>query len=151
MGCLNVNSKCHTRPIAPTITCKSERIKVAIRNVAQPMTVFTKDPIEHIKAACLVIANEAKISIASSVDPFVVAMTIIGGNVNATINMANKELVAIVSDVSSRLKTRCSVICSINDLSTYLNVSPEEIQWITEDVGVVYNVESNTNWIVVTY
>lgn len=44
---------------------------------------------------------------------------------------------------------RCTIVCSISDLH-YLKVSPEEVQWITPDYGVVYHVESDTNWIVVT-
>ena len=49
---------------------------------------------------------------------------------------------------SERLTGRCSIICSVAELK-YLNVSPEEVVWITPDKGVVYEVDSNTEWIIV--
>lgn len=58
--------------------------------------------------------------------------------------MAIKAFDAIIHPIM-----RCTVVCSIADLH-YLKVSPEEVQWITPDYGVVYHVESDTNWIVTT-
>ena len=58
--------------------------------------------------------------------------------------LAIKAFDAIIHPVMS-----CTIVCSIADLH-YLKVSPEEVQWITPDYGVVYHVESDTNWIVVT-
>lgn len=62
---------------------------------------------------------------------------------------ATSHLKAELCDITSHLKVKCSVVCSIKELP-YLNVSPEEVQWITSDYGVVYHVESNTNWMVTT-
>lgn len=50
-----------------------------------------------------------------------------------------------VSDVSNHLKVTCGIVCSIGDVH-YLRVSPEEVQWITPDTGIIYTVESDTNW-----
>ena len=58
--------------------------------------------------------------------------------------MAIKAFDAIIHPIM-----RCTVVCSIADLH-YLKVSPEEVQWFTPDYGVVYHVESDTNWIVTT-
>ena len=58
--------------------------------------------------------------------------------------MAIKAFDAIIHPIM-----RCTVVCSIADLH-YLKVSPEDVQWITPDYGVVYHVESDTNWIVTT-
>ena len=58
------------------------------------------------------------------------------------------KLMAAVSDVTERLQGRVFLVCSMADLK-YLNVSPEDIVWITPDQGVVYNVESNTTWRVI--
>lgn len=38
-----------------------------------------------------------------------------------------------------------SLLCEV-DVSKYLRVTPEEIQWITITTPVEYNVWSNTNW-----
>ena len=82
------------------------------------------------------------------------------GGITAMVSLANNPLMinlydttshlkAELCDITSHLKVKCSVVCSIADLH-YLKVSPEEVQWITPDYGVVYHVESDTNWIVTT-
>ena len=43
---------------------------------------------------------------------------------------------------------RCGIVCSLTDI--ILNVTPDEIQWITDDTGVFFDVESNVEWIVLT-
>lgn len=48
------------------------------------------------------------------------------------------------------IKAKCSIICSLKDFGRYVRVSPAEIQWITDDVGVFYEVEANMEWIIVT-
>lgn len=39
----------------------------------------------------------------------------------------------------------CSVVCETN-ITLYLRVSPQEVQWITDSTGVNYEVFSNTSW-----
>lgn len=68
--------------------------------------------------------------------------------VQAKIEIIGNSLLANITDCGERLRARCSVICSLSDVY-YLNVSPDEIQWITDDVGVVFEVESNVEWIIV--
>lgn len=51
---------------------------------------------------------------------------------------------------SGHLRMKVSIVCSVKKLHGYLRVSPEEVQWITPDYGIVYTVESDTDWIVVT-
>lgn len=43
-----------------------------------------------------------------------------------------------------------SIVCSVAEIGNYLQVSPKDIQWITEDTGVIYDVKSNVNWIITT-
>lgn len=53
----------------------------------------------------------------------------------------------IVSPLVEGLKVSCGIVCDIAQLN-YLNVSPEEVMWITDSEGIYYSVESNTDWIV---
>lgn len=57
---------------------------------------------------------------------------------------------ANVSLASIPLSVRCSIVCSIKELHNYIKVSPKEIQWITPEYGIVYNVLSDVDWIIVT-
>ena len=52
--------------------------------------------------------------------------------------------------VDKHLNVRCSIVCSLSEVVDYLRVSPSEVQWITDDIGVFFDVESNVDWIVVT-
>lgn len=47
--------------------------------------------------------------------------------------------------VNKQLNISCSIVCTAKEF-TYLNVSPQEVQWITPDMCIVYNVKSNTTW-----
>lgn len=71
MGCLNVKTKKLTTPITPSITCESERINTTLSNMVEPMKVFTKDIVEHLKAACRVIAKNVEVAISVNVRPFI--------------------------------------------------------------------------------
>ena len=46
------------------------------------------------------------------------------------------------------LDVACRIICSVSDLANWLRVTPEEVQWITDDMGVYFDVVSNVEWIV---
>ena len=83
------------------------------------------------------------------------------GLLSPKVSLLNNSLIAKVTDIASRLKVnisridnalsvRCSVVCSITELKEYLNVTPSEVQWITDDIGVFFEVESNVQWIVTT-
>lgn len=58
--------------------------------------------------------------------------------------------VSIVDTVKKHLKVRISIVCTLAEVAAYLNVTPSDIQWITDDRGVYFDVESNVEWIIVT-
>ena len=72
-----------------------------------------------------------------------VSSSVIGNIFQATgiskIQITNASLVGSIVNVSG------SVVCV---KPPYLIVSPNEVQWITNDIGVFYDVQSNTTWIV---
>lgn len=82
----------------------------------------------------------------------------IGENLKGYIELINKNPIigihlyqdiieAKVSHTLLRLNISCNIVCSIKDLK-YIDVSPEDVQWITPEWGIVYTVKSNTNWII---
>lgn len=74
----------------------------------------------------------------------------IGEGIEASVKNLTQPLVASLADtVIEHLKVSCSIVCSLVDVDDYLNVSPNEIQWITDDIGVFFNVESNVDWEVI--
>lgn len=74
----------------------------------------------------------------------------IGERLVATAVKTSEELVAQVAKVGSGLSVSCSVICTLDKVADFLEVTPADIQWITDDMGVFYDVESNVEWIIVT-
>ena len=58
-----------------------------------------------------------------------------------------EELQINIDSYINRIKANFSIVCSIND-TPYLKVSPEDIQWISPDYYLVYEVKSNTDWII---
>ena len=98
-----------------------------------------------------------------------VSLTLQGGNLGAEVNLnkgiiasasvASKSLVpqitftglmAGLNELTSRLKAQCSIVCKLAELGKYLEVTPADVQWITDDIGVFFDVESNVEWIVIT-
>lgn len=69
-------------------------------------------------------------------------------NIKAKVNIYNGILVRTY-DIKreEHLKVKLGVVCSITDVK-YVNVSPEEVVWITPEHGIVYSVDSNTDWII---
>lgn len=49
--------------------------------------------------------------------------------------------------IDKHLKLTCGIVCTISD-AYYLRVSPSEVQWITPEIGVIYQVISNTDWVI---
>lgn len=82
-------------------------------------------------------------------EPLVLSMERIGG-MSVGVSMASEQMSIRVIDTVTHPKMRVSIVCSIKELRGYLNVSPEDIQWITPDYGIIYKVESDTDWIIVT-
>ena len=52
--------------------------------------------------------------------------------------------------IGERLKATVGIVCTLSEVKEWLKVSPQEVQWITDDMGVYYDVVSNVEWIVVT-
>lgn len=72
------------------------------------------------------------------------------GGMSAKVSLASVPLVMAVADIAKHPVMRCSIVCSLKELGNYLRVSPQDIQWITPEYGIVYNVESDMDWIIVT-
>lgn len=72
------------------------------------------------------------------------------GGITVDVFRADKPINCGIADASTHLRINCGIICSVNNYNEYLRVSPKDIQWITNDIGVFYTVESNTDWVVVT-
>ena len=86
-------------------------------------------------------------------------ITRIGEPIKFNISLAKRQLKAIASNACTSLKvrtsrigggitTRCSIVCSLSEFTKWLSVSPEQVQWITDDVGIFYDVRSNVEWII---
>lgn len=43
------------------------------------------------------------------------------------------------------LNLSCSLVCSVSE-QFFVRVSPQEIQWVTPNEIITYNVEANTEW-----
>lgn len=73
------------------------------------------------------------------------------GGIEASVSRYDTPLSLEISDVfkNNHLKLSCGIVCSVGDLR-YLRVSPQEVQWITPDEAIVYMVESDTNWTIIT-
>ena len=66
-----------------------------------------------------------------------------------SLKLSVKPLSLSIADSTPHFNLTCSVVCSLEN-TVWLRVTPEEVQWITDDIGVFYDVESNTSW-TVTY
>lgn len=51
--------------------------------------------------------------------------------------------------IGERLKATVGIVCTLSEVKKWLKVSPDEIQWITDDMGVYFDVVSNVAWQVV--
>ena len=80
--------------------------------------------------------------------PFLATITAIGEGIVAEVHSAVKGFTASISDAVKHLEVRCSIVCTLEEVINFLNVTPAEIQWITDDMGVYFDVESNTDWII---
>lgn len=71
--------------------------------------------------------------------------------IEASVSRYDIPLSFEISDVfkNNHLKLSCGIVCSVGDVH-YLRVLPHEVQWITPDEAIVYMVESDTNWTIIT-
>lgn len=75
----------------------------------------------------------------------------IGDGLHAVAHRVDKPLECNVNDVlqNKHLRICCGLVCSFGG-ERYINVSPTEVQWITPDMSILYMVESNVDWVIVT-
>lgn len=71
------------------------------------------------------------------------------GGIAVDVSRYGTPITATVSDIGKHLSVSCGIVCEVGDLHI-LKVSPEEVQWITPTQGVIYTVESDTNWTIIT-
>lgn len=74
----------------------------------------------------------------------------LGEGLGVSLRDVSERVLVNTHRLGEGLSVRCSVICSLVDVAPYLDISPQEIQWITDDTGVFFDVESNVEWIIVT-
>lgn len=71
------------------------------------------------------------------------------GGIAVEISRYGTPMQVTYTDAGKHLVATCGIVCDVGDLRI-LKVSPEEVQWITPDEAIVYMVESNTNWTIIT-
>lgn len=72
-----------------------------------------------------------------------------GENIQVSTQKLKAQLQGITASITDSITVNINVVCSLSDFY-YMDVSPGDIQWITDDTGVFYDVESNVNWIIIT-
>lgn len=74
------------------------------------------------------------------------SLALVGERVSASAQLATKPATIVAADLGSHIRAECSIICSLNQIYEWLRVTPAEIQWITDDQGVFFDVDTNTEW-----
>ena len=65
-------------------------------------------------------------------------------------NIVKDFRIGVSNVIKKHLDINCSIVCSLEQIKLYLDVTPADIQWITDDIGVYFDVHSNTDWIITT-
>lgn len=73
------------------------------------------------------------------------SVKLLNEHISASVKCLNEEITARVVDLTQRLSVKCGIVCSLADVQ-YLEVSPQEVQWITPDELIMYTVTSNVEW-----
>lgn len=66
---------------------------------------------------------------------------------NVCASLQGQLITPSVANVTSRMNISCGIVCTVSN-DPYLIISPSEVQWITDDIGVLFTVNSNTEWMV---
>lgn len=69
-------------------------------------------------------------------------------NLKVSVNkvcLDNFELPVLTYTRKKPIQISFGLVCSTAEL-IYMNVSPETVQWLTPDMGIIYEVTSNVNW-----
>lgn len=91
------------------------------------------------------IANDLNVSCKIASETTRVSLLLDHDNLSISCKIVSNVTDISITRIHSDLNVSCGIVCSLAEV-LYLDVSPQEIQWITEDMGVVYNVSSNTSW-----
>lgn len=75
----------------------------------------------------------------------VAKVTVVLSSFSANIELTNKPMAVAATIANHRLIANCSLLCTVGG-EKYLNVSPEEVVWISDAESAWYEVESNTEW-----
>lgn len=94
------------------------------------------------------VGDGMKVRITNAVVPLFVQVSDAGTHLDMTVRKATKDVKVSLYDAATHLNVKCSVVCSLAEIGDYLEVTPADIQWITDDVGVFFEVESNVDWII---
>lgn len=70
--------------------------------------------------------------------------------ISVSLRSVSDTLRCYPTDAALHLNAKCSLVCTPAHIGDYLEVSPSETQWITDGVGVFFDVSSNMEWIVLT-
>lgn len=104
-------------------------------------------PCISVNTECL--TSRIKVSVEPILTEVKTKIQVIPISINTIISSLGELVKTYLTNLTpERHKIKCSIICTLAEASYYLNVTPEEIQWITEDMGVFYNVDSNVEWII---
>lgn len=82
------------------------------------------------------IGESIKGEITPLIDPLIIKHSILRENVNINIKA-----------ILTTIKVNCSIVCNVSK-DAYMKISPSEVQWLSPDWYIVYEVKSNTDWIV---
>lgn len=116
-------------------------INVHIKNIVGSLLSATMN---RIGSGLSVVINKAA-------STFIASATISRNEMNIAIDKVTPLFLASAIDVVQKhLAVKTSIVCTLSEVVEFLNVTPEEIQWITDDMGVFFDVESNVDWIIVT-
>ena len=107
-------------------------------------------PIEnHISPVVSLLNEELQVTTTPS-DTLDVNITSITNPIEIQVLNNTSSLIPVLTDLyENHLRVACSLICSLN-VKGYIEVSPKEIQWLTEDSDITYIVKSNTDWEIIT-
>lgn len=82
-------------------------------------------------------------------DELLAKVTDLSEKLSASVSCVRETLIPQISRIGDNLKMKCSIICSFDKVADFIDVKPEDIQWITDTQGIYFDVESNVEWIIV--
>lgn len=147
MSCLSVTTRMLNKPPIFSVE-KIGGISASASLVGNPIKISIFDTISHLKVRLRLIPN-LTVNITPKKEFFV---NIFRGSEELKVGFERfgEPLSVAIDNASTPLKVRCSIVCSLKELRNYLFVSPEEVQWITQEYGIVYDVFSDADWIILT-